>query len=139
MLEAPLKARASGSAPQSGGMNFPLPVPTMRRLAIVKYLHTQALEQERKGGPLAGLALLPFHDAVELFLQVAAETHHLTMTSQQRLNSSRTGTRFQRLACHCHTSRRCGASTTRVWTVKHKGLLPIHDRSKSFGPLSRPS
>ena len=46
----------------------------MRRLAIVKYLHAQASEQERKGGPLAGLALLPFHDAVELFLQVAAET-----------------------------------------------------------------
>ena len=38
----------------------------MRRLAIVKYLHAQASEQERKGGPLAGLALLPFHDAVEL-------------------------------------------------------------------------
>jgi hypothetical protein len=49
-------------------MNLPLPTPTMRRLAIVKYLHTQALEQERKGGPLAGLALLPFRDAVELFL-----------------------------------------------------------------------
>ena len=28
----------------------------MRRLAIVKYLYAQALEQERKGGPLAGLA-----------------------------------------------------------------------------------
>ena len=51
----------------------------MRRLTIVKYLHTQAREQERKGGPLAGLALLPLHDAVELFLQVAAETHHLTL------------------------------------------------------------
>ena len=60
-------------------MNLPLPTPTMRRLTIIKYLHTQALEQERKGGPLAGLALLPLHDAVELFLQVAAETHHLTL------------------------------------------------------------
>jgi hypothetical protein len=48
---------------------LPLPVPTMRRLTIVKYLHAQALEQERKGGPLAGLALLPLHDAVELFLR----------------------------------------------------------------------
>ena len=53
---------------------MPLSTETMRRLAIVKYLYTQALEQERKGDPLAGLALLPFHDAVELFLQVAAET-----------------------------------------------------------------
>jgi hypothetical protein len=60
-------------------MNLPLPTPTMRRLTIVRYLYTQGLEQERKGGPLAGLALLPLHDAVELFLHVAAETHHLTL------------------------------------------------------------
>jgi hypothetical protein len=37
----------------------------MRRLAIVKYLFTQGLEQERKGEPLAGVTLLPLHDAVE--------------------------------------------------------------------------
>ena len=54
---------------------MPLSTDTMRRLAVVKYLYTQALEQERKGDALAGLALLPFHDAVELFLQVAAEHH----------------------------------------------------------------
>ena len=47
----------------------------MRRLTIVRYLYNQALEQERKGDLLGGLALLPFHDAVELFLQVAAENH----------------------------------------------------------------
>jgi hypothetical protein len=72
--------RYAGLLATIGGMNaLPLPVPTMRRLAIVKYLHAQGLEQEQKGGPLAGLALLPLHDAVELFLQVAAETHHLTL------------------------------------------------------------
>ena len=41
----------------------------MRRLTLVRYLHTQALEQERKGDLRAGLALLPLHDAVELFLR----------------------------------------------------------------------
>jgi hypothetical protein len=51
----------------------------MRRLTIARYLYTQALEQERKGDLLAGLALLPFHDAVELFLYVAAETHLPTL------------------------------------------------------------
>jgi hypothetical protein len=60
-------------------MDLSLPTPTMRRLTIVRYLHAQALEQERKGDPLAGLALLPLHDAVELFLQVAAETHQLKL------------------------------------------------------------
>ena len=44
-------------------MNLPLPTPTMRRLTIVKYLHTQALEQESKGGPLAGL--VPRHSGYD--------------------------------------------------------------------------
>jgi hypothetical protein len=51
----------------------------MRRLTIARYLYTQALEQERKGDLLAGLALLPFHDSVELFLQTAAETHQVSL------------------------------------------------------------
>ena len=41
----------------------------MRSLALVRYLHAQAIEQERKGNLLAGLALLPLHDATELFLR----------------------------------------------------------------------
>ncbi|MBB4199195.1 hypothetical protein GGD83_003006 [Rhodoblastus sphagnicola] len=56
-------------------MSLVLSAPTMRRLTIVRYLYNQALEQERKGDLVGGLALLPFHDAVELFLQVAAENH----------------------------------------------------------------
>ena len=44
----------------------------MRSLALVRYLHAQAIEQERKGDLLAGLALLPLHDAIELFLRAAA-------------------------------------------------------------------
>lgn len=60
-------------------MSLNLSPPTMRRLTIARYLYTQALEQERKGDLLAGLALLPFHDAVELFLQTAAETHQVSL------------------------------------------------------------
>jgi hypothetical protein len=44
----------------------------MRSLALVRYLHAQAIEQERKGDLLSGLALLPLHDAIELFLRAAA-------------------------------------------------------------------
>ena len=44
----------------------------MRSLALVRYLHAQAIEQERKGDLLAGLALLPLHDTIELFLRAAA-------------------------------------------------------------------
>jgi hypothetical protein len=91
---------------------LPLPTPTMRRLTIVKYLHAQALEQERKGGPLAGLALLPLHDAVELFLQVAAETHQLTL--RKSADFIEYWTDFQTLIGHCDISSRCVASITRM-------------------------
>jgi hypothetical protein len=51
----------------------------MRSLALVRYLHAQALEQERKGDLLAGLALLPLHDAVELFLWTAAVEKNVSL------------------------------------------------------------
>jgi hypothetical protein len=48
-------------------------IDTMRRLALARYLHGRAIEDGRKGDLLSGLALLPLHDAVELFLRAAAE------------------------------------------------------------------
>ena len=111
---------------------MPLPTPTMRRLAIVKYLHTQALEQERKGGPLAGLALLPFHDAVELFLQVAAETHSLTMTSQQRTEFMAYWHAFSKASLPLPYEPQMRHFNDARVAVKHKGLLPIQQQIEEF-------
>jgi hypothetical protein len=109
---------------------LPLPTPTMRRLAIVKYLHTQALEQERKGGPLAGLALLPFHDAVELFLQVAAETHQLKLPKKVEFldywsEFSKAGRplRYQQPMQRFNNAR---------VEVKHRGTLPSQHDVEGF-------
>jgi hypothetical protein len=44
-----------------------------RRLAFIRYLLTTAVEQSRMPEPLAPVSLLSFHDAVELFLQLASE------------------------------------------------------------------
>jgi hypothetical protein len=60
-------------------MDTPGPVPsdlhvsTMQRLAFIRYLYATAVEQSRQPGPVAALAVLTLHDAVELFLQLAAE------------------------------------------------------------------
>lgn len=115
---------------------MPLPTPTMRRLAIVRYLYTQGLEQERKGGPLAGLALLPLHDAVELFLQVAAEaaaeTHSLTMTSKQRTDFMEYWTAFSAAGLPLpYQPQMRGFNSARV-EVKHRGLLPIQQQIEEF-------
>ncbi len=46
---------------------------TMERLAFNKYLVDMASEQAQEPQPMAATAVLSFHDAVELFLQHAAE------------------------------------------------------------------
>jgi hypothetical protein len=52
---------------------------TMRRLALARYLYGRAIEEGRKGDILSGLALLPLHDAVELFLRAASEEHSVSL------------------------------------------------------------
>jgi hypothetical protein len=46
---------------------------TVRRLAFIRFLHGQGLEQAVRPQPLAAAALLSFHDAVEMFLLLTAE------------------------------------------------------------------
>ena len=46
---------------------------TIRRLAFIKYIYQLGLQQSEMPEPLHGVALLTFHDAAELFLQVASE------------------------------------------------------------------
>jgi hypothetical protein len=50
----------------------------VRRLAFIRFLHTEGLEHARRAQPLASTALPMFHDAVEMFLLLAAE--HLGVT-----------------------------------------------------------
>src|SRR5437660_2331558 len=48
----------------------------MRRLAMIQYTYTIAVDQCQKPEPLNMVALLLFHDAVELFLMLASEHLH---------------------------------------------------------------
>jgi hypothetical protein len=50
---------------------------TVKRLAFIRFLYSQGLEQAARPQPLAAAALLSFHDAVEMFLLLAAE--HLSV------------------------------------------------------------
>lgn len=47
----------------------------VRRLALVVHLYRLASDQSKGAEPAAGLAVLTFHDAVEMFLQLASERH----------------------------------------------------------------
>lgn len=46
---------------------------TIRRLALIKYLYTIAIEQSLAPEPHGAVSILTFHDCVELFLQLSAE------------------------------------------------------------------
>src|SRR6266699_42204 len=45
----------------------------MRRLAMIQYMYTMAVDQSHKPEPLNMVAILLFHDVVELFLALASE------------------------------------------------------------------
>lgn len=53
----------------------------LQRLAFVKYLYNYANEQSRSPELMAAASLLTFHDAIEIFLQIASE--HLNAGKQQ--------------------------------------------------------
>lgn len=52
----------------------------MERLAFIKYLYTFGMEQSRKTEPFAWTSVLTFHDAIELYLELAAE--HLDVSKR---------------------------------------------------------
>jgi hypothetical protein len=54
----------------------------MRRLAMIQYMYTLAIDHVNKPEPLNMIAILNFHDAVELFLALAAE--HLNVGKEDQ-------------------------------------------------------
>ncbi|MDO3655593.1 hypothetical protein, partial [Bacillus subtilis] len=55
---------------------------TVQRLAFVRLLFGQAMDQSRQPEPLSASCVLTFHDAVELFLIIASE--HLKVSLPER-------------------------------------------------------
>jgi hypothetical protein len=51
----------------------PLTPQTMERLAFIQMLHQQGIAQSRQPEPMSFACVLAFHDAIELFLMLAAE------------------------------------------------------------------
>jgi hypothetical protein len=48
----------------------------MRRLAMIQYMYTMAIDQSRQPEPINMIGLLLFHDAVELFVALVSEHLH---------------------------------------------------------------
>ena len=55
----------------------------IRRLAFIKYLYKIGVQQSKAPEPFANAALLTFHDAAELFLQLSAEHMNADVKAKQ--------------------------------------------------------
>ncbi len=53
---------------------------TLQRLSFIRYLYGIAVEQSRQPEPFGAASVLTFHDSVELFLQLAAESKGIRTT-----------------------------------------------------------
>lgn len=103
----------------------------MRRLATIRYMHHMAIEQSTKPEPLNVVAVLLFHDAVELFLALVSE----------HLNAGKTGQSFMEYweAINSKLPRQDFAQkdamkrlNTARTGFKHSGILPSKSEIDTF-------
>jgi hypothetical protein len=62
----------------------PLNAPTVRQLALIKYMFMEGLSNSRKPSPLFVTALLAFQDAAESFLHLACVHHQIPVKKQMQ-------------------------------------------------------
>lgn len=92
-----------------------------RRLTLIKYLYSQGVEQSKKAETIAGFSLMQFHDAVEMFLLLAAENHgekgYLKWDFMQF---------WQKIPSLTMEAQMNSMKNRRV-SLKHHGAFPSHD------------
>lgn len=96
---------------------------TIRRLAFIKYFFQFAREQSKLPSPQNYLSILMFHDSVELFLHLSAESLGLNLTN---ISFMEYFTRINNKLEDKELSQRTSMdklNRTRV-SLKHKGLYP---------------
>jgi hypothetical protein len=101
-----------------------------RRLVIVRYLLQIGIEQSRKAEPLAGLAVLPLHDSVELFLQTALEHRRGELRGSKDFLSYWPALEEKGVTLTQKEGMR-RFNNARV-SVKHHGMLPAHSNLEEF-------
>ncbi len=114
-------------------MPHPLTKDLTRRLAFVRYLYTLGVNQSHKPEPFAAVAVLTFHDACEMFLQIAAEHNGLTFPKQRSPDFLEYWPLFEQQTKLQVTSKVSMGRLNRArGNLKHGGVLPAHDEIEGF-------
>lgn len=112
-------------------MPHPLTRDLNRRLAFVRYLYGLGVDQSHKPEPFAAVAVLTFHDACEMFLQIAAE--HNGITPSKRSDFLDYWTLFEQQTQLKVTLRVPMDRLNRARVnLKHGGVLPAHNEIAGF-------
>jgi hypothetical protein len=114
-------------------MPHPLTRDLNRRLAFVRYLHGLGVDQSHKPEPFAAVAVLTFHDACEMFLQIAAEHHGITAPKPRSPDFLEYWPLFEQQAQLQVTSKTSMSRLNRArGNLKHGGVLPAHGEIEGF-------
>lgn len=113
-------------------MAHPLTRDLTRRLAFVRYLYGLGVDQSNKPEPFAAVAVLTFHDACEMFLQIAAEHNGLTFPRRSP-DLLEYWSLFKDQANLLVSSKVAMSRLNRArGNLKHGGVLPAHDEVEGF-------
>jgi hypothetical protein len=114
-------------------MPHPLTGDLNRRLAFVRYLYGLGVDQSHKPEPFAAVAVLTFHDACEMFLQIAAEHNSVVSPKQRSPDFLEYWTLFEEQAQLQVASKSSMSRLNRArGNLKHGGVLPAHQEIAGF-------
>ncbi|WP_316236595.1 hypothetical protein [Bradyrhizobium sp. SZCCHNR1015] len=103
-------------------MSPPLSRDLIRRLAFVRYLFEMGLDQSHQPEPFGAVSLLTFHDACEMFLQIAAEHRAVNLKPKSDFMEYWSAFEQNNLSITARTSM-TRFNKARV-SMKHSGVLP---------------
>ncbi|MGO9328515.1 MAG: hypothetical protein ACLQJ0_10410 [Steroidobacteraceae bacterium] len=96
-------------------------------------MYTLGVNQSHKPEPFAAVAVLTFHDACEMFLQIAAEHNGLTFPKQRSPDFLEYWPLFEQQTKLQVTSKVSMGRLNRArGNLKHGGVLPAHDEIEGF-------
>ncbi len=88
----------------------------LRRLAIIKYLFNQGIEQAKRSENLSSFSILSFHDAIEMFLKLYSEYKD----KDESFSFPKYWDKFPELPC----KEQMNSLSLRRKNLKHKGIFP---------------
>ena len=103
-----------------------------RRLAFVRYLYDLGVDQSHKPEPFAAVAVLTFHDACEMFLQIAAEHNGVTFPKQRSPDFLEYWALFREAKLQVTSKASMGRFNRARVNLKHAGVLPAHGDIEGF-------